>query len=170
MRRGFSITLLLLVLINLVGPYAYFAYRVVQIKREMRALLTTLPDEELERIILTPEAFKKAQVEEHEIKVEGKMFDVARTREIDGFSHVYGVYDNDEDNLLSFLNAVLNNLQKDSASSPPSFSFFSVLQYLPESFDYTSYADAVTITAYTAYTRTITEYIPVLDSPPPQIS
>ncbi len=168
MRRASSIVLLTLLLANLVGPYAFFAYRAVQIKREMRALLTSLPDDDLVLVKLPPEAFRQAQVDEHEIKINGKMFDIARTVEKNGEVFVYGVYDKDEDNLLSFLDAVLNNLQEDAASSSPSFSLLTVLQYLPEAFDYLAGTDALPITAHTAYSGSFTEYTTVLDSPPPQ--
>jgi hypothetical protein len=168
-RKGISIALLLLLLTNLIGPYTFFAYRAVQIKSQMRTLLATLPDDELELIKLSPEAYRVARVDEHEIKVGGKMFDIARTVEKNGEVFVYGVYDEDEDNLLSFLDAVLNNLQQDAASASPLFSLLTVLQYLPPSFEISLNVFESVIQAHTAYFRASTEYISVLDSPPPQI-
>ena len=134
----------------------------------MRALLATLPDEELELIILTPEEFKRARVEEHEIKVDGNMFDIARVVEKDSKFYVYGVYDEDEDNLLSLLDAMLNNLQNDSAQTPPSFSLFSVLHFLPVQFDYHLTTLPEKSLSQTYYNKSFVNFISAIDSPPPK--
>lgn len=167
-RRSISILLLTLLLANFAGSYIYFVFRALQIKREMRALLATLPDEELELIILTPEEFKQARIEDHEIKVHGNMFDVARVVEKDSKLFVYGVYDEDEDNLFSFLDAVLNNLQNDSTQTPPSFSLFSVLNYLPAQFDYSFTLLPAKSLSPTFYNKTFVDFISIIDSPPPR--
>jgi hypothetical protein len=167
-RRSISILLLTLLLANFAGSYLYFAFRALQIKREMRALLATLPEEELELIILTPEEFKQARVEDHEIKVNGNMFDIARVVEKESKLFVYGVYDEDEDNLLSFLNAVVSNLQKDSSQTPPSFSLFSLLHYLPVQFDYNLTALPSKSLSPTFYNYSFVDFISVIDSPPPK--
>jgi hypothetical protein len=167
-RRSISILLLTLLLANFAGSYLYFAFRALQIKREMRALLATLPEEELELIILTPEEFKQARVEDHEIKVNGNMFDIARVVEKESKLFVYGVYDEDEDSLLSFLNAVVSNLQKDSSQTPPSFSLFSLLHYLPVQFDYNLTALPSKSLSPTFYNYSFVDFISVIDSPPPK--
>ena len=76
-------------------------------------------------------------------------------------------YDEDEDNPLHFLNAVVNN-QNDSAQTPPSFSFFSVLQYLPVQFDYhlTSLPEKSLSRPY--YNKSFVNFISTIDSPPPK--
>jgi len=167
-RRIISTVLLTLLLANFGGQYVYFAFRAMQIKREMRALLATLPDQDLELIILTPEEFKRARVEEHEIKVDGNMFDIARVIEKDSKLYVYGVYDEDEDNLLSLLDAVLNNLQNDSAQIPPSFSLFSVLHFLPVQFEYGLTALPEKTSPSTYYNESMINFIALIDSPPPK--
>ncbi len=134
----------------------------------MRALLATLPDEELELIILTPEEFKQTRVEDHEIKVNGNMFDIARVVEKDSKLFVYGVYDEDEDNLLSFLNAVVTNLQNDSTQTPPSFSLFSVLHYLPVQFEYSLTTMPEKSLLQTCYNKSFINFISIIDSPPPR--
>ncbi|HRJ30613.1 MAG TPA: hypothetical protein PLV21_01520 [Cyclobacteriaceae bacterium] len=168
MRHFISILLLTLLLANFAGSYIYFTFRAMQIKREMRALLATLPDEDLELIILTPEEFKRARVEEHEIKVDGNMFDIARIVEKDLKLYVYGVYDEDEDNLLSVLDAVLNNLQNDSAQTPPSFSLFSVLHFLPVQFEYSLTSLPERSLSHTYYTTSFFNFFAIIDSPPPR--
>jgi hypothetical protein len=168
-RRFISILLLALLVANFAGSYVYFAFRAVQIKREMRALLATLPDEELELIILTPEEFERARVEEHEIKVDGNMFDIARVIDKESRLFVYGVYDENEDNLLSFLNAVLNNLQNDPTQTPPSFSLFSVLVYLPAQFEYTLTSIPLKSSWLTFYNKLFVSFISSIDSPPPKL-
>lgn len=134
----------------------------------MRARLATMPDEELEVVMLTPEVFQQARVEDHEIKVNGSMFDIARVVEKDSLFYVYGVYDEDENNLLSLLDAVLNNLQNDSGQAPPNFSLFSVLYYLPVTFDYHLTALPEKTFSQTVYTKSLVSFISLIDSPPPK--
>ena len=169
MRRFISILLLTLLLVNFASSYLYFAFRALQIKREMRALLATLPEEELALIILTPEEFKQARVEEHEIKVNGNMFDIARVVEKESKLFVYGVFDEDEDNLFAVLNAVLNNLQNDSTQTPPSFSLFSLLHYLPVQFEYSLTSLPAKSSSLTFYKKSSVDFISTIDSPPPKI-
>ena len=157
-----------LILTNLVGPYPYFAFRAIQIKKEMRALLATLPDNQLHLIILTKEEFSRARVEENEMKVSDKMFDIARTQEFNGLVHVYGVYDEDEDNLLSFLNAVLTNLQKDVAQAPPSFALFTILNSLPAYFEIDFSWQLQDKVHFTYYSELPYSFVPSIDSPPPR--
>jgi len=166
-RRIFSLFFLLLLLANFAGGYVYFFTRAVQIKRDMRELLKTLPDDELEHIILTPEEFKTARVEDHEIKVNGKMYDIARIETIDETLHVFCVHDEDEDNLLSFLNAILNNIQQDKQQVPHSITQFTSLQYLPVSSNICLNTSATEIDHSVIYTQSDYElHLPVIIPPP----
>ena len=133
----------------------------------MRAVLATLPDEELELIILTPEEFKTARVEDHEIKVDRKMYDIARIETVDENLHVYCVHDEDEDNLLSFLDAVLNNIQQDKQPIPHSITQFTSLHYLPVSSNIYLNTSATEIDHCVVYTQPHYElHLPVIIPPP----
>ncbi len=134
----------------------------------MRALLATLPEEELELIVLTPEEFKRSHVEEHEIKVNGNMFDIARIIEKDSKLFVYGVYDDDEDNLLSFLNAVVNNLDNDTNPVPPGVVLFCVWHALHPQFHFVADQPAVQLKYFTAYHAVAYLFNLPIESPPPK--
>jgi len=160
--------LLLLLLANFAGGYVYFFMRATQIKRDMRELLKNLPDDELERIILTHEEFKTARVEDHEIKVDGKMYDIARIETAGETLHVYCVHDEDEDNLLSFLDAVLNNIQQDKKPVPHSITQFSGLHYLPVNINISLNTSATEIDHCVLYTRSDYELLLPVIIPPPK--
>jgi hypothetical protein len=157
-----------LLLANFTGGYVYFFVRGMQIKRDMHELLKNLPDDELELIILTPEEFKTARVEYHEIKVDGKMYDIARIQTIDEALHVYCVHDEEEDNLLTFLNAVLNNIQNDRQSIPNAIVQFTGLQYLPVDEIVILISKATEITHRVLYTQAGYELLLPITTPPPK--
>jgi uncharacterized membrane protein len=136
MRRWLSIFLLVLLAANFTGGYFYFVVRSLQIKHEMRALLKTLPEDKLIRISLTKREFERVRVEEHEIKINGKMYDIARVKLEGEIFHVYCVHDEAEDNLLSFLNNVLIRLQNDSTQLPVSVSAFAMLLFIATEFTF----------------------------------
>lgn len=96
------------------------------------------------------------------------MFDIARVVEKDSKLFVYGVYDEDEDNLFALLNAVLHNLQNDSSQTPPSFSLFSVLHYLPVQFEYNLTALPSKSISPALYNTSFVDFISAIDSPPPK--
>ncbi|MDL5048606.1 hypothetical protein QQ054_21565 [Oscillatoria amoena NRMC-F 0135] len=168
MRRFISILLLTLLLANFVGPYSFFAYRAIQIKQQMRGLLATLPDEDLELIILTPVQFKQARVEDHEIRINGHMFDIARVVERNSKLFVYGVYDEDEDSLLAFLDSVLLRLQNDSAQPPASVSAFALLQFIGVEFNFQVLDPQPDCPGETPYLQNKFWVILDRDAPPPR--
>jgi hypothetical protein len=127
---------LALLIANMVGGYMYFVVRAVQIKQEMRTLLKSLPEEDLELLVLSPEEYMAARVDDHEVKVEGKMYDIARVEAKDGLLYVYCIHDEAEDSLLGFLDVVLMRIQNDTTSPPNAISQFSMLQFLATDFDY----------------------------------
>jgi hypothetical protein len=134
-KQSASISFLLILLLNLMGGYAYFGVRLVQIRKEMRAELREKDDSELEKIILSVEEYKKALVEEDEMELNDRMYDIART-EIQGDTIiVYCLHDGNEDNLLVLLDSILNNAAKDKKSVPSSLLSFVNLISIPVHFD-----------------------------------
>jgi hypothetical protein len=166
-RRFISITLLLLILANFAGAYFYFAFRAWQIKKEMRVVLTSLPDDKLQVLILKNEEFHLARVNEHELKIQGKMFDMARIRIADDRVLVYGVYDEAEDNLLVFIETVLQNLQQDAAGAPGVIAHFCTLPFLlvADSYDFSvCLPDREHRSLYVIH---FSSFAPSVDGPPP---
>jgi hypothetical protein len=134
-KRPASITFLLILLLNLVGGYVYFGVRLVHIRKEMRAELRQKDDSELEKIVLPIKEYKKALVEDDEMELNDRMYDIART-EIQGDTIiVYCLHDENEDNLLVLLDSILNNASNDKKSVPSSLLSFISLISLPVHID-----------------------------------
>lgn len=168
MRRLFSILILALLSVNLVGGYFYFFVRTVQIKKDMRAMLQALPDNQLDFLTLTVEEFNTARVDAHEIKVNGKMYDIARVQLEGDVVQVFCLHDKAEDNLLGFLGTVLNRIQNDTTRPPASIIQFTLLQYIPVQFEFTIFLPDVILVATTPYHSGYFSLERFVESPPPQ--
>lgn len=86
----------------------------------MREQLAALPFEALDCVELSAEDFDRFRVDAHELKINGRMFDIARIIRYPDKIMVYGMYDEAEDNLLAFLNTVMLRLHKDDNPLPAS--------------------------------------------------
>ena len=134
----------------------------------MKAELMKLPTEKLELIKLTSADFKKAHVEEHEIKVNGKMYDIARI-EITGDDYfVYCLHDKGEDSLLAFLDKMLSLPLKDKKALPQVLKFASLTFLLPSVNNLPQPLD-IQFRSFTKYTLGTITFVPSVDSPPPQV-
>jgi len=106
-KRFLSILLITVILSNGLGFYLFYALKLQQIRREMREALKLLPEHELDVLKLTRQEFIAALVEDHEVKVNGRMYDIARIAEQDEHIIIYCKHDEKEDNLLALLDHVL---------------------------------------------------------------
>ena len=95
----------------------------------MREQLKLLPVEKLEKILLSPEAFENARVDEHEIKIDGRMYDIARVQIHGDQVIVYALHDAREDSLLTFISFIIKEPinKKEMKQIAP----FLLLVYLP---------------------------------------
>jgi hypothetical protein len=166
-KRLASIVFLLILLLNLVGAYVYFGVRMVQIRKEMRAELREKDDSELEKIVLSIKEYKKALVEDDEMELNYKMYDIART-EIKGDTIiVYCLHDENEDNLLVLLDSILTNSSNDKKPVPSSLLGFVNLISIPVQLDNT----AVEISKenhQTAYLFSLSSSSKLILAPPPK--
>lgn len=132
----------------------------------MRARLRELPADQLELIKLSRTEFEEAKEDEHEIKVHGKMYDIARAEVQDSLVNVYCLHDAAEDNILAFLDKVLASPLQDDHTVASMIQFFS-LTYIP------SYCDLVVPRfgneeSFTAYTESISVLCEEAEAPPPK--
>jgi hypothetical protein len=148
-KRIGSILFLAILVASMLGPYGYFMVRLRQIRQEMRAALRTQPDDKLEVLQLSQSEYQMARVDEHEIKVHDRMYDIARVEQKGEMVMIYCLHDQDEDSLLSLLDSILKNAGKDKRSVPPS-SWSVVAFQLPETvaLDCILPADRSVTTAY----------------------
>ncbi len=133
----------------------------------MRAELRHKPVDELEVLQLTTSAFRNALVEEHEVEVAGKMYDIAWIETHGDEVTVYALHDEAEDNLLAFLDAILKNATKDKKPVPSSLSGLQALLFLPSEFPHKQ-IETLTIKHYTSYQFTPSSASLPIDGPPPK--
>jgi hypothetical protein len=166
-KRITSIVFLLLFLFNFAGIYFYFGVRIFTIKQEMRAALKNKPDSELTRLELPVAEFERSRVDEHEVKVNGKMFDIARIQFAGDRVIIFCLHDEAEDNLLSFLDAVSSRAHNDKHPVPGTIVQFLSLTFLVTYFTF----DASTVDysfAETHYNESMNSLPIEVISPPPR--
>ncbi len=167
MKRIASLLFLLILLLNLVGGYIYFGIRIMQLHDEKRAELKGKDVSELEVITLSLKKFKKALVEEDEMELDNKMYDIARTDIKGDTIIIYCLHDEDEDNLLSLLDSILSNSTKDKKPVPSQIGqLFSAI--LPGNVYPLACAIEISITHKSSHHNSISQHTTTLDSPPPQ--
>lgn len=132
MKKFAAILVLTILLAHFAGYAVYFMVRMGQIRHEMRRELSLLPLRELTRFEFTLKEYHEAKVDDHEIKVEGKMYDIARMDFSGDRVIIYGKHDEAEDNLLAFFNEVFSRSWKDTQSSPTSLTSFLTLTFIIE--------------------------------------
>lgn len=167
MKRVVAVLMLALLGAHLVGSYVYFVIRAAEIKREMRATLRATPAEELDMLVMTRAEFDAAREDEHEIKWQGRMYDVARVEPVAGQVVVYALHDEAEDNLLAFLDAVLKNSAGDKKPVPDSLFSWLSLKYMSPVV-VTVNPGPSTLKPFTPYYETFSELARTIVSPPPR--
>ena len=128
MKKSSSILFLILLLSNGMGFYFFYCLHLYHIKVEMKETLKSIPEEKLEILKLTPKQYEEAIVEDGEIKVNGRMYDVARISKLNGILKVYCLHDEKEDNLFALLDELVAKPIKNQSSIPSEvFEFLSLV-------------------------------------------
>jgi hypothetical protein len=166
-KKSIGITLLILLLLQAAGGYVYFIARLAAIRIEMREQLKTLPDCELTVFTFSKEAFRKAKENDHEVKINGKMYDIARIVPQDEKLLVYAIHDEAEDNLLSLLNEMVNRSSNDKKPVPSQLVQLLTLQFIPVESELPQNT-FVGITHSSSYLNSLYWFSPIIDSPPPR--
>jgi len=167
MKRLFSFLILMLLLVNLAGFYGYFIIRLQEIHEDSREAISTLPESALQKFHFTKAEFLSILLDEREIKVDGKMYDIAYIRNFEGGLMVFALHDEAEDDLLAFINEVMSNASKDG-KIPSVFSHFIALQFVLDSFEWNSLNRSVAIEHQTSIQNLLVEISPRIQTPPPQ--
>lgn len=168
MKRIISILLVCILVINLAGFYIYFVVRLVELRMEMRQELALLPSDQLEKVIVPLDKFKPSWLAELEMKWNGKMYDIARIEaDANGFV-VYALHDATEDDLLVFINRVIDVSSNDKNKAPSAIIQFLMLKFVPVASARYMSQNFVVIVHYSAYLlfQMDTELLP--ESPPPR--
>ncbi|MEQ1586179.1 MAG: hypothetical protein ABL895_09895 [Cyclobacteriaceae bacterium] len=167
MKKLIGITLLCLLLLQAAGCYVYFIARLTAIRIEMREQLKTLPDHELTLLTFTQEEFRKAKENDHEVKVNGKMHDIARIVMQGNKLLVYAIHDEAEDNLLSFLDEMVKRSTNDKKPVPSQLVQLLTLVFISDE-NQLPVNSSIELIHATDYTKSFPSFDSVIDSPPPR--
>lgn len=134
----------------------------------MRAALKAMPEEHLMQLVLAETDFRASRVDEHEMKVNGKMYDIARFSIENGCVTVWCLHDEAEDNLLSFMDAMLRNLHQDTAPVPISMAVFTLTWDMPVVFEFSVNRKISELSLSPPYSDALRAPVLSLESPPPR--
>jgi hypothetical protein len=134
----------------------------------MRKALQKMPHHQLDKFTMTVDEFDEALVEEFEMKVKGKMYDIACIEVKGKTVTVFGKHDEKEDNLLALLDYVVSSPIKNKNEIPSSvWQFISMTFVIP--FDKLKIA-SLHLTGYNPvpYFFTNNSFIASIKVPPPR--
>lgn len=151
------------------GFYVYFVFRLEAIHEESKAALFKESASEFERFELSVEAYEDALVEENEIKINDRMYDVAKVKYYHGSVILFARHDAAEDDLLLFIKEVLQNASSDEKPTPGILTSFLSLQFLKSDFPQFKILDADSITHCTFYLSLFNTLSPIGLTPPPEM-
>ena len=134
------------------GLYGYFGFRLIAIRKEMKALLKNLPEIELERIVISAKEFHSIDTEEEEIELNGKMYDIAKIEKRNDQYVLFALHDEHEDNLLSLLDEMVKRSGNDKKPVPSQIFQFLSLLFLPVENDFV-FSLVKSDTGFTTYTN-----------------
>ncbi len=156
-----------ILLLQVAGSYVYFVVRLLGIRHEMREQLKDKPDEHLTLLTLTADEYRKAKVNDHEVRVNEKMYDIARTVVKDNKVLVYALHDEAEDNLLALLNEMVKRSSKDKKPVPSQLIQLLSLQFVIIENKIPALA-GISVVHTTTYNTSISSFIQGIESPPPR--
>lgn len=166
-KKLIGIVFLSVLLLQVAGSYVYFIVRLSGIRSEMREQLKYKPDEELTLLTLTKEEFRKAKVNDHEVKVDEKMYDIARIVVQHDKVLVYALHDEAEDNLLALLNEMVERSSNDKKPVPSQLIQLLTLQFVIIENKIPALT-GVSVVHTTPYQVFLPSFISVIEIPPPR--
>lgn len=168
MKRLCTILLLTVFFLHFAGVYVYFVVKLSAIHREMKAQLQFLPEEQLEKIQLTRSEYESSKVDNHEVSLAGKMYDIARVEQRGDSVIVFAIHDEAEDNLLSFLDEVAVRSSRNTARAPSQVVQFTTLIFLMPLTTVLQNASAIIAPSATTYQFATITFVAEHETPPPK--
>lgn len=169
MKKVSALLLFSILFTNTAGFYVYYVIALQRIHTESRASLRTLPEEQLTRLIVSRETFNDSRVERDEIKLDGKMYDIARISFTPDSVIVFAMHDEKEENFLSFANEIMSKpFQQDSNVTGSVLQFISLI-FVPGQRINLFDSDSSIVEHQSNHPLLISERSIVLRVPPPRI-
>ncbi len=131
MKKIISLTILSIFLAHFVGFYAYFVVRQAQIRHEMREMIGSLPHDQFEIFELTVHEYEKIKVNDHEVRINGRMYDHSTPKIEKGKIILYAKHDKAEDSLIGFIKEMVSKATHDSKPAPSVLMNFLSLHFIP---------------------------------------
>lgn len=97
----------------------------------MREMIGQLPDEAFETFVFTKAEYQRIRVHDHEVKINGKMYDHSTPQIENDKVILHARHDEAEDNLIGFLKAVVSTATNDSEEVPSQITSFYTLDFIP---------------------------------------
>lgn len=160
--------LLTILLVNTTGFYVYYIIALQRIHKEMRVQLSTLPDEKLSRLVLPRDIYEASLVGDDEIKLKGRMYDIARSTIAKDTVIVFALHDEKEENLLAFANEIISKPFKQDSNVTGSVLHFIALVFLPGQRIISAYTEGETIAHQSLYNFSLNALFLQHEAPPPR--
>ncbi len=129
-KKYTSLFLIGLLVIHLAGFYVYFMVRLSDLRISMREKLEALPASQLTTVQIPAHQFRASWLAEREMKWMGNMYDIARVEHKGDLVIVLCIPDKDEENLLSFISAVIDTGSQDTRPAPLTLTQFFSLKFI----------------------------------------
>ena len=127
MKRAGAFLLLFLWLLQAGGVTLYYLAQLHHQRNYMRSLLQALPESKLTQLNLSADKFEVARVEEHELLLDGALMDIARIEHKGERVIVWGLWDDDENKILSQLR---NDARRHTESGTPQSCVKQMISYI----------------------------------------
>lgn len=167
MKRAASIFLIVIICLQVGGFYVYYSFRLSDIHREMRAQLRNLPADQLQQLVLSKKDYDAARVGGDEVRVDGRMYDIARLTVVGDSVHIYCLHDEAEDNLIAFMGEILHRVHTDDEPVNVSVILLFALKFVPSHFILTQ-PEPATDRLTTAYQFHSSTCFQSSSTPPPE--
>ncbi len=166
-KKLIGIVFISVLLLQMAVSYVYFIARLTTIRQEMRVELKNTPDDQLTLLTFSTKEYKKLNADEHEVEVNGKMYDIARTVMLEDKVMVYALHDEAEDNLLAFLQEIVKRSSKDKRPVPSQLIQLLTLQFVIVE-NKTSSPTGISVVHTTPYNSSFLSFLSSIESPPPR--
>jgi hypothetical protein len=167
-KKAFAIAILLIMLMQGIGFYVFYAVQGKLVKIEMRKALKNIPVNKLSVLKLSAKEYQDSRVDEHEVKVNDRMYDIVKLEVHADTVLVYCVHDTKEDKLLALATEIAGKPIRDKHHMLGQIVQFISLAFIPSSFTYTAscvfYKNCVT----SLYFFSVQSYLSTVTSPPPR--